>query len=99
VSATARTSIYIGMQDVEEYVARALVRVYMTQAEIKGYTLYSAEGWWNGSKENALIIEVIGDTGDLDYGLTEVAHRLRYNEMLPQESVYIVRELVDLVVV
>jgi len=99
MSATARTSIYIGCQDVEEHIARACIRVYMAQAGIEGYTLYSAEGWWSGSKENALVIEVIGDTADIDDGLTEVAHRLRGNEMLPQESVYMVRELVDLVVV
>jgi hypothetical protein len=99
MSATARTSIYVGYTSVEEHVARALIRSYMLQAEIKGYTVYAAEGWWDGVKEQALVIEVIGDTENLDYGLTEVAHRLRYNEILPQESVYIVRELVDLVVV
>ncbi len=99
MSATARTSIYVGYTDEpEEQTARALIQVYMRQADIQGYTVYSAEGWWNGIKERAIIIEVIGDNADLDFGLAEVAHRLRHNNLLTQESVYIVTALVDLVV-
>jgi hypothetical protein len=70
----------------------------MRRAEIPGYTMYSAQGFWNGVEEKAVIVEVIGDDDNLDFGLAEVASSLRYNELLAQESVYVVREMVDLVV-
>lgn len=100
MSATTRTTIYVGYaDDAEEITAKSLIRTYMQQAEIEGYTIYSAEGWWQGEREKAVIIEVIGDNADLDFGISEVASRLRHNELLEQDSVYIVTELVDLVVV
>ncbi len=99
MSATARTNIYVSYtDDDEERTARAMIQVYMKQVEIAGYTVYSAEGWWNGTKEQAIVIEIIGDSGDLDFSISEVAHRLRHNELLTQEAVYVVTELVDLVV-
>jgi hypothetical protein len=99
MAATARTTIYVGYaDDAEETAAKTLIRTYMGQAEIEGYTIYSAEGWWKGERERAVIIEVIGDSADIDFGIGEVASRLRRNELLEQESVYIVTELVDLVV-
>lgn len=99
MSATARTSIYVGYDDEdEERTAKAVIISLMSRAEIKGYTMYSAQGFWEGQEEKAIIIEVIGDNADLDFGLAEVAHSLRHNELLMQDSVYVVTELVDLVV-
>ncbi len=100
MGATARTSIYVGYADKEdEMTARALIQVFMRQANLPDYTLYTAQGNWNGEVETAIIIEVIGDTAELNYGINEVAHRLRYNVAIKQDAVYIVRELVDLTVV
>lgn len=99
MSATARTSIYVGYDDeTEEIAAKQLIISLMARAEIKGYTMYSAQGFWKGEEEKAIIVEVIGDSAELDFGLAEVAHGLRHNEWLTQESVYMVTELVDLVV-
>ena len=99
MSATARTSIYVGYEDeAEEITAKQVIIALMARAEIPGYTMYSAQGFWNGVEEKAIIVEVIGDTPDLDFGLAEVAHSLRFNELLEQESVFVVTELVDLVV-
>jgi len=98
MSATARTSIYVGYDPVEVETARQFIIMAMRQAEIQGYTIYAASGFWNGIEESALVVEVIGDNSELDFALGEVAHRLRFNELLEQESVYVVREMVDLVV-
>jgi len=82
-----------------DFEARLMIENILTECNVHSYTLYEAEGHWKGGEEIAFIIEVLGDEGADDFAINEAAHVLRYNAERPQEAVYIVRELVDLVVI
>ena len=99
MSATARTSIYVGYHGDEVAKAKELLVNQCARFDIKNYTIYDAEGYWNGKHEFALIIDIIGDDSDLTFALDQLARVLRYNMQFGQEAVYIVRSLIDLVVV
>jgi len=100
MSATARTTIYVGFHnEAEVETAKTFIKAACAQTGLDNYTIYDAEGVWKGGTELAVIIEVIGDSDSDDFLINELAHRLRYHEAFGQEAVYIVRELVDLVVV
>ena len=98
MSATARTTVYTGYP-YADLDARLMVENILTECGVHSYTLYMASGYFKGGAELALIIEVLGDEGADDFAINEAAHVLRYNMDRPQEAVYIVRELVDLVVI
>ena len=97
MSATARTAIYVGYEP-QDFDARIMVENILAECGVKNYTIYEAVGHWNGHEETTFVIEVIGDTGENDFAVNEAAHILKHNMDRPQESVYVVRELVDLVV-
>ena len=98
MSATARTTVYVGYP-YADLDARLMVENILTECGVLNYTLFIGEGKWKGGCERAIIIEVLGDSGEDDFAINEAAHVLRYNMDRPQEAVYIVRELVDLVVI
>ena len=98
MSATTCTRIYVGYAR-RDFDARIMVANILAECSVHNYTMYAAEGRWKGGEELALIIEVLGDSGEDDFAINEAAHVLRYNMDRPQEAVYIVRSLVDLVVI
>jgi len=99
MSATVRTSIYIGYESADEVATvKAFIYKAMQDSEVEGFTIYTGEGVWRGEPETAIVIEVIGDDPDLDHKITEVAFRLKDLDGLEQESIYILREMVDMVV-
>ncbi len=92
---TLRTTVYTGY-DWDDFGAQLMVENILTECGIESYTLYKASGHWKGKSENAIIIEVMGDD---DTQIHEAAHVLRYNMDRPQEAVYVVREIIDLLVI
>ena len=90
-----RTTVYTGY-DWEDMGAQLMVENTLIKYGIESYTLYKASGHWKGNSENAIVIEVMGDD---DTAIHEAAHALRYNTDRPQEAVYVVREIIDLLVI
>lgn len=98
MSTTRRTSIYVGYHGDEVRAAKELIVSHCARFEITNYTVYDAEGYWNGDHEFAIVIDIIGDDPDLVHAIHKLAFTLRYNKEYGQEAVYIVRSLVELVV-
>ncbi len=62
-------------------------------------TVYKGVGRFNGENERAIVIEIIGNSGEDQLNINLLANALRYSPDFPQDEVWIVRELVDLVIV
>ena len=99
MSATARTRIYSGYYVDEAEEAFKWIDELLTIATIEGATLYRGIGYWKAANEVAIIIEIIGDTTADDFNIDFIANSLKNSTQYPQKEVWIVRELVDLVVV
>lgn len=98
MSATTRTTVYTGYPW-NDNGARLMVENILAECGVLNYTIYSAAGHWKGGSEIALIIEVLGDSGEAEFAITQAANVLKNNIDRPQEAIYIVTELVDLVVI
>lgn len=98
MSATAKTTVYVGYPNAD-LSALIMVENILHECGVFNYTLHIGFGHWKGGSERAFIIEVLGDSGEDDFAINEAAHVLKNNTDRPQEAVYIVRELVDLVVI
>jgi len=99
MSATARTSIYVGYPRAQEQSAAVRLYELLALAELKDCTIHKAVGFWRGKAERCFIIEIIGDSSEDDFNITFLADSLKNSRDFPQEAVYIVQHFVDLVVV
>ncbi len=102
MGATQQTRIYFGVERSIEKTAAKFVYNACIDAGLEGFTIYKGVGVWKGNPERAIIIEVIElpeDTVKLDLALAELANTLRHNWSFPQEAIYTVTTLVDLVVI
>lgn len=95
---TARTRIYVGYDPAVQGSAAIRLSELLTLFEID-CTVYKGVGRFNGKNERAIVIEIIGDSGEDDFNISLLAKSLKESRDFPQDEVWIVRELVDLVIV
>ncbi len=98
MSATKRTRIYVGYAPAVQGEAAIRISEILSLYHID-CTVYKGVGRFQGENERAYVIEIIGDEPIDEFNIEVLAKALKKNPDFPQDEVWIVTELVDLVVV